>query len=334
MRPNVVQHLSQSSQEEAARSRYASTSNDSKIHDRVASWVTQQQQGVEENSQLEVGEEPSPLFSPIKRSHSSIAKSVPTPSTPLPPVADLFHDDSGDRSRRSVTRLSGRSDDEVTLVGVEARAERTVSSANCARLQCLWQDLHVDSCRRRRTQLKCSQGKCSTMGDFHALWLNDPNKKLTFEDQKCRKLNFYCNGKKLGENNYQWHTPETLDRIKVIPSSVTDGSQPDLTCEEDTRVVMRLLSRRSNLSLSDPRRQRRDYPSATRAVEASKVRAPARYYNTISGIMIIIYLVRLKGWAEVEVIFTWSAQNLVKPSRATNHHVEEGHDDSEGFDKQ
>ena len=54
----------------------------------------------------------------------------------------------------------------------------------------------------------------------------------------------------------------------------------------------------------------------------------------MSGIMIIIYLVRLKGWAKVEVIFTWSAQNLVKPSRATNHHVEEVHDDSEGFDKQ
>ena len=54
----------------------------------------------------------------------------------------------------------------------------------------------------------------------------------------------------------------------------------------------------------------------------------------MSGIMIIIYLVRLKGWDKVEVIFTWSAQNLVKPSRATNHHVEEVHDDSEGFDKQ
>ena len=186
MRPNVVQHLSQSSKEEAARSIYASTSNDSKIHDRVASWVTQQQQGVEENSQLEVEEEPSPLFSPIKRSHSSIAKSVPTPSTPLPPVADLFHDDSGDRSRRSVSRLSGRSDDEVTLVGVEARAERTVSSANCARLQCLWQDPHVDSCRRSgnhmltrvRAAVLGSKPGWTTTARLAAGKLSDPAKGL------------------------------------------------------------------------------------------------------------------------------------------------------------
>ena len=102
-------------------------------------------------------------------------------------------------------------------------------------------------------------------------------------------MSFYCNGNKLGENNYTWFTPETVNEIKIIPATVTDGSYPDRLCEESSRVTMRLLSRRSNLSLSDPRRQRRDYPSATRAVEARKVRAPARYYNTISGIMIILY---------------------------------------------
>ena len=45
--------------------------------------------------------------------------------------------------------------------------------------------------------------------------------------------------------------------------------------------------------------------------------------------MIIIYLVRLKGWDKVEVIFTWSARDLVKPSTASNHFLEDEDDDSD-----
>ena len=308
---NIVHHMSRFSRgHQTDRSRHAS--NPSKIPDRVASWVTQQS-----SQAVQSEEESSPVFSPIQQSHLSSTKSIPTPSTPLPSVGDLFNDKSGSRGpgkrQRSMSRVSGRSDDEITLVGVDARNERPVSSANCARLQCLWQDPHVESCRRRQAQLKCSQGKCSVFGDLHAIWLNDPNKKLTFENQKCRKLNFYCNGTKLGESNYQWYTPDTLNEIRFIPSTVTDGSYPDRTCREDTRLAMRLLSRRRNVNLSDPRLQRKDYPSGTRTEEASKFRAP----------------VKLNGWAREEIIFTWSARDLVKPSTASNHFLEDEDDDSD-----
>jgi len=298
-RPDIVPQISS---QEAARSRHSS--NSARNHDRVSSWVSQQS-----SRSVPAEEEPSPVFSPLGRSRENSAKNVPTPTTPLPSVGDLFTSNSGGRNkgRRSKSRNSGRSDDEITVVGEETNTR--VSSANCARLQCLWTDQHVDSCRRRQAQIKCGEGKCSAFKDLHAIWLNDPRKKMTFDDQRCKKLSFYCNGMKNGENQYHWHTPETLSEIKIIPATVTNGSYPDRSCEESSRVTMRLLSRRKNDNLTDPRGQRREYPAMTETGEAAKkFRAPAK----------------MKGWTKEDVvIFTWSAQALVKPSKASNPHVED-----------
>ena len=304
-RPDIRQHMSTSSQE-TTRSRPPSNSSGS--HDRVSSWVSQNQQ----SSQSVPMEEPSPSYSPLGRSRENSIKTapIPTPLTPLPSVGDLFTSDSGGRSksRRSKSRNSGRSDDEITVVGEETNTK--VSSANCARLQCLWTDQHVDSCRRRLAQIKCKEGRCSFFRDLHAIWLNDPIKRMTFDDQRCKKLSFYCNGNKIGPNQYHWHTPENLSEIKVIPATVTDGNNwPDRSCEEDSWVTMRLLSRRKNVNLTDPRLQRREYPAEIGEGEAArKFRAP----------------IKMNGWdKEGVVIFTWSGQSLVKPSSASNPHFEE-----------
>lgn len=114
---------------------------------------------------------------------------------------------------------------------------------------------------------------------------------------------------KIGANQYHWHTPETLSDIKIIPATVTDGSYPDRSCEESSTVTMRLLSRRKNVNLTDPRGQRREYPAIAETGEAAKkFRAPAK----------------MKGWTREDVvIFTWSAQGLVKPSNASNPYVED-----------
>ena len=302
-RPDIVTHMAR---QEAARSRH---SNPSDSHDRVSSWVSQSQS----SQSIPMEEEPSPVFSPLGRSreNSAKAKAVPTPTTPLLSVGDLFSSNSGGRSKgqRSRSRNSGRSDDEITVVGEETSTRvSSPNSANCARLQCLWTDPHVESCRRKQAQRKCGEGKCSAYGDLHAIWLNDPRKKMTFDDQRCKKLSFYCNGNKLGENLYTWYTPETLNEIKIIPATVTDGSYPDRLCEENSRVTMRLLSKRRNAHLTDPRLQRREYPALIGAEKGPrKFKAP----------------VKMKGWAKDVVIFTWSAQGLVKPSRTSNHHVEE-----------
>ena len=58
---------------------------------------------------------------------------------------------------------------------------------------------------------------------------NNPRKKMTFDDQRCKKLSFYCNGNKLGENLYTWYTSKTLNEIKIIPATVTNDSYPDST---------------------------------------------------------------------------------------------------------
>ena len=247
-------------------------------------------------------EEPSPAFSPVR--HDGPKISLPAPSAPLPSVGDLFCDREGSvaGSSRSVSRLSHRSSaDSSCDILVAEHARTTASSLNCARLTCLWTDPHVDTCRRKMIQAACAEGKCRRFNGLHA------------EQPKCKHLNFYCNGTKLPSGEYTWYNPDTLKEVRAIPNTVTDGSHPDRACLEPAHVPMRLLHRRTNRSLQDPRLVQKVYPMAE-VVPMRSFRRPGRAN---------------RGWSRDVVICTWSGLSLVTVSREANPHCQADSDDSD-----
>lgn len=241
-------------------------------------------------------EEPSPRYSPLRLSPNI----VPSPRAPLPSTDDLFQDDLGSvrslsrTSNRSVSRTSNRSRSSADGVDIisEQNIVRIVSAAACVRLTCQWSDPHVDTCRRKQIQDRCAGKKCS-WADLHA--------------NTCERLNFYCNGTKLGENNYRWYSPEDLKEVKIIPLQVPDGSVPDRSCQERPSVVMRLIYRRTSKMLQDPRRSQRVYP----IVDPE----PGRSFT--------IRARRGKGWPVTVTISTWSGLSMVTVSNKPNRHLEQ-----------
>ena len=141
-------------------------------------------------------------------------------------------------------------------------------------------------------QDKCAGKKCS-WADLHA--------------NTCDRLLFYCNGTKLGVNNYRWYSPEDLKEVKIIPLQVPDGSVPDRSCQERPSVVMRLIYRRTSKMLQDPRRSQRVYP----IVDPE----PGRSFT--------IRARRAKGWPVTVTISTWSGLSMVTVSNKPNRHLEQ-----------
>jgi len=238
----------------------------------------------------EQSEEPSPIFSPVpvRPSPARPSAAIPPPSTPLPSsVNDLF---------KPYTNIKTNylSSPEI-IASEEPSVKAAACPLSCSRLRCLWTDLHVDNCKRLQIIKVCEDSQCN----FFSL-----------HKDGCKRREFYCNGQKVNKE-YRWYTPQDLKAIKIIPNTVIDGSYPNKTCEEKPNVPMRLLSRRTNKSLQDPRKFQKIYPFVEICPEkAVKVRGRR------DG----------SGFKRGTVVSTWSRINKVRLENGENPHIESDHD--------
>ena len=207
-------------------------------------------------------EEPSPMFSPIRplppqtRPQTS---SVPRPSAPLPDLSSLF----------SSSQATSTHDVEIM--------EKQADESACLRLQCCWRDEHVDTCSRKQILASCEGKRCA--------WSN-------LHSPDCPQLSFYCNGKKTGQSEYKWFTPETMKEIKIIPLLVPGGENA-IHSNESKSVAMRLRYMRMSTKLNDPRKERQ-YPMTMEPTPATRIRR-----SNIRG--------RSQGEGWADSLFTWSS---------------------------
>lgn len=242
----------------------------------------------------EQSEEPSPMFSPVpvRPSPARPAPSsapVPAPSTPLPSSNDLF-------KPYTTIKQNYLSSPEVVAMEEQPPVQVAACPVACSRLRCFWTDLHVDTCKRLKIMKICDAAECNF---------------LSLHKDGCKKREFYCNGQKVNKQ-YRWYTPQDLKAIKIIPNTIIDGSYPDKSCEERPNVPMRLLSRRSNKSLQDPRKFQKIYPFVEICPEkVVKVRGRR------DG----------RAFSRGTLVCTWSMINKVRVNNnVENPHVESDHD--------
>lgn len=110
--------------------------------------------------------------------------------------------------------------------------EETSSRVPALTSHCAWSSVFLDltshgAAMKKQAQRKCGEVWCSAYGDLHAIWLNDPRKKMTLMI-RCKKLSFYCNRDwGLGKTLHFGTPPETpLNEIKISHYSAFDGSYP------------------------------------------------------------------------------------------------------------
>ena len=222
-------------------------------------------------------EEPSPQFSPHRPSFQTFNSRS----------SFVSMEDDDKLCEMNPVRTSNRS---IAEAAVDFILEHCITVAvamdACTRLTCLWTDPHVDTCQKKLVQDNCAIGGCFK-SDLHVL--------------SCNKLSFYCDGKKIGVNQYRWNK-EIQDIPLFVPAGVADR-----TCQENPTVVMRLIYKRTSKELQDPRLAQRVYPTVDPE--------PGRYLT--------IRARRAKGWSKNQTICTWSGSSSVTISNKPNHHLEE-----------
>ena len=203
--------------------------------------------------------EPSPVFSPVPARQRSII-SPPPPGKPLPPIGDLFAPMVEDQPQ-PVLELA-----------------KSASSLNCSRLRCDWTDPHVETCKRRKIQARC-EGRACTPDDLHALGFKSGSRAAL---TPCPQLQEMC----------KIRGP----LVKRILLPCLNSGSADTSCREKSTVSMRLLYRRTNKSLKDPRIGREDN-AGTSQHTAAKV-LPTQGRGT--------------KWGSNTIIATWSAISMVR----------------------
>ena len=219
-----------------------------------------------------------PLISPVRQ--RTIVR-PPPPGEPLPSLGVLF----AQRGERL-----GSPEEKLEVFEVA----KSASSLNCSRLLCDWNDPHVESCQRLKIQVTCERRAC-TDGGLHALGLKSSGRgSLT----PCPRLQKFCSGKYPG--------------LKKIPPKCFN-SIADTSCKEKETISMRLLYRRSNGSLKDPRVGRNDYATNSQHIAAKVLQTKAR---------------RGAKWDTDTIISTWSVTSIrVVPGDNPNlQHVDSDHE--------